>query len=430
MAEAGPLRIALLTHSVNPRGGVVHTVELAQALHDAGHDVTVLAPALPGQRLFRPLRCAVELVPAAPPPGGDAAGRVRRMVRSRIDAYVAHLSAWPRRHEIDVWHAHDGIGGNALADLARWGELAPHCAVVRTVHHLDRFDDAVLMGWQARAWRSADRLLCVSRGWVEAMAEQEGARADEVHNGVCLERWRPPAAIGAARRAAEAHSLRGLGVRPGAQVVLAVGGIEERKNTLRLLQAFVRLQAQSPADRQLVIVGGASLLDHDAYAREFAAAVAGCGLRSGPGEDLLPTGPVDDALMPALFRRCSLLAMPSLREGFGLVVLEALASGAPVLVSRRAPFTEYLDDGLAEFVDPLNVVSIAEGLARALARGRGDHRLPAAQALCERYGWPASARRHAAIYRDTLTRRRAQRPPAEPTAPSIHPPRGPLQLVF
>ena len=58
-----PLRIALLTHSVNPRGGVVHTLELANALHDRGHQVTMLAPARPGQTLFRTPRCAVELVP-------------------------------------------------------------------------------------------------------------------------------------------------------------------------------------------------------------------------------------------------------------------------------------------------------------------------------------------------------------------------------
>jgi predicted peroxiredoxin len=47
------LRIALLTHSVNPRGGVVHTLELATALTALGHDVTVFAPAVPGETLFR-----------------------------------------------------------------------------------------------------------------------------------------------------------------------------------------------------------------------------------------------------------------------------------------------------------------------------------------------------------------------------------------
>ena len=49
-----PLRIALLMHSLNPRGGVVHTLELADALVQLGHDVTVIAAGRPGQKLFRP----------------------------------------------------------------------------------------------------------------------------------------------------------------------------------------------------------------------------------------------------------------------------------------------------------------------------------------------------------------------------------------
>ena len=65
MPEDASLRIALLTHSVNPRGGVVHTLELANALHAAGHAVTVFAPAAPGQRLFRDPACRVSLVPVA-----------------------------------------------------------------------------------------------------------------------------------------------------------------------------------------------------------------------------------------------------------------------------------------------------------------------------------------------------------------------------
>ena len=53
MCAIKALRIALLTHSVNPRGGVVHTLELARALHDSGHDVTVFAPARENEVMFR-----------------------------------------------------------------------------------------------------------------------------------------------------------------------------------------------------------------------------------------------------------------------------------------------------------------------------------------------------------------------------------------
>jgi glycosyltransferase involved in cell wall biosynthesis len=143
---------------------------------------------------------------------------------------------------------------------------------------------------------------------------------------------------------------------------------------------------------QLAIAGGASLLDHDAYARDFHAAAAAHGV----GDALVLTGVLPDAHMPALFRLADVLAMPSLNEGFGLVVLEALASGTPVVVPAIAPFTEYLDGTApAQWCDPLDADSIAAALRRALASAAFD----APPALCRRFGWPASAARHAALYR-------------------------------
>ena len=382
------MKIALLTHSVNPRGGVVHTIELAHALTDAGHDVTVMAPAAPGQAFFRPLRCRSELAPLT-----LRAGSVKQRVASRIDAFVTHLL--PRLAAgdgFDIWHAHDGIGGNALATLVERRLIG---GFVRTVHHLDRFDDAELMAWQERAVVAAQRVLCVSRLWCETLLRQAGIRAIEVQNGVDTQRFQPMPA------ATDAEVAQRLGVRDGAAVVLAVGGIEERKNPLRLLEAFAALRRQRP-DTQLLIAGGVSLLDHDAITREFHTAVSAQGLHLGPGGDVVLTGAVADPDMPALFRRADVLALPSLREGFGLVVLEALASGTPVVVSKIAPFTEYLDDALAEWADPLDGASIAAALRRALGRGRTREPGRAVRALCARYSWRASAGRHAAIYRETL----------------------------
>ena len=76
--------------------------------------------------------------------------------------------------------------------------------------------------------------------------------------------------------------------------------------------------------------------------REFAAALAASGL---PERAVIRTGPLPQALMPALYRAADALVFPSVKEGFGLVVLEAMASGVPVVTSRIAPFTEYLGDG-------------------------------------------------------------------------------------
>ncbi len=380
------LRIALLTHSVNPRGGVVHTLALGDALHDLGHAVTVFAPALPGQQMFRATRCAVELMPVAGAPSDVAA-----MVESRRDATIAHLGRRLLRQHFDVLHAQDGIGGNALASLQDRGLIA---GFLRTVHHLDHFADPRVMGWQRRAFVRAAQVLCVSQTWCDLLAREHGVDAALVHNGVDLQRYTRRADASDARVAAR-H-----GLRPGAPLILAVGGIEERKNTLRLLQAFALLRARQPL-AQLVIAGGASLLDHDGYAEAFRAELDASGMRVGAGEAVVITGTVPDADMPALFRLADALALPSLREGFGLVVLEALASGTPVVVSRTAPFTDYLggeEPGVC-WADPLNPASIARALQQAVEPARAAALAIAVPAVCLRHGWPASARRHVAIYR-------------------------------
>ncbi|APW40190.1 glycosyl transferase family 1 [Rhodoferax koreense] len=373
------LRIALLTHSVNPRGGVVHTLELAEALQAAGHVVTVFAPATAGQRMFRPVACELVLVPTAQTlPGVEA------MVASRIAAFVAYFSELLQHRSFDLFHAQDSISGNALANLRDQGLIE---GFVRTVHHLDVFDNPRLTAWQHRAFAEARQVLCVSRVWQDFLRDEHGIEAGLVHNGVNLRRYSPRPEPGDARVAVR-H-----GLRPGGAVVLAVGGVEERKNTRRLLAAFAALQVRRP-DTQLVIAGGASLLDHDAYARAFQADLAASGLRQGTGEDVVLTGPVRDADMPALFRLARVVAMPSLREGFGLVVLEALASGTPVVVSNIAPFTEYLGDAPVAWADPLDVPSITAALDTALQRA--PFALPA---VCRRFSWPASAAQHLAHYR-------------------------------
>ena len=124
------VKIGLLTHSVNPRGGVVHTLELAAALHAAGHDVTVFAPAAPGQTMFRPVAHAFARWCPWPSTPKD----LHEMVGARIQAFEQHLGARQDLRRFDVWHAHDGIGGNALANLCDAGRIE---GFVRTVHHLD-----------------------------------------------------------------------------------------------------------------------------------------------------------------------------------------------------------------------------------------------------------------------------------------------------
>lgn len=379
------MKIGLLTHSVNPRGGVVHTIELAHALCDAGHDVTVMAPATPGQQFFRPLRCATELVSVTGTPTDMVA-----MVGSRIAAYVDHLTRLLERESFDVLHCHDGIGGNALATLQERGLIG---GFVRTVHHLDSFAQPQLMAWQHRSVHQARQVLCVSQLWRDVLQQEHGIAAIEVPNGVDAARYSP------APQSTDAPLAQRLGIRSNGLVLLCVGGVEERKNTLRVLQAFIQLRARMP-DLQLVVAGGASLLDHSGYARAFQALLQA----SGCSRDVLLTGPLADADMPGLFRLADVVAMPSLREGFGLVVLEALCSGVPVVASHIAPFTEYLQAGDCSWADPLDAASIAHAIEHALTHADSRRIALSATRLATRFSWQRSAALHASIYRNLMTK--------------------------
>ena len=312
-----PLAIGLLTHSVLPRGGVVHTLELAGALARRGHAVTVMAPAGPGQAMFRQPGGPDAPVEVALLPTGRIHGTLVEQVRQRIDAISAGLPPVLARGGFDLLHVHDSLGGNALADLADNGYPLPPW--LRTVHHLDDFAEPRLNEWQARAWSSAGDIACVSDTWCDHMQARHGRRPQRLHNGVDLARFQPRGEPG------DAAALLAMGLRPG-PVCLAVGGVEHRKNSQRLLLAFAALRAIDPAwaDTRLVMAGGASLLDHGEAQGRWADTLATLGWREGPDQPVWRTGPLPDALLPALMRRARVLAMPSLMEGFGLVAIEEI----------------------------------------------------------------------------------------------------------
>jgi glycosyltransferase-like protein len=389
------LRIGLLMHSLNPRGGVVHTLELADALVARGHAVTVFAAAQPGQSLFRPTLAEVSIAPLPTVPQG-----LVPMVGARMAALADHLRQWPELAHFDVLHSQDSITANALATLQDEGRIP---GFVRTVHHLDHFDEPQLSTWQTRGVRSATQVYCVSALWQAVLARDWSVAAERVPNGVNLLRYTPHVDAEQAQR--DAAVLRQLGVQAQGPVWLAVGGVEARKNTVRLLQAFTQvaqaLASQGAPAPQLVIAGGASLLEHDAYAREFNALLQAHEM--APGQRLAQrvrlTGTLPDAALPALYRRASALAMVSLREGFGLAVLEALACGTPAIASRIAPFTEHLHVDEVLWADPIDADDIARALWRSLDPAHTIPVLRTARQVCERMSWAASAERHESLYR-------------------------------
>jgi glycosyltransferase-like protein len=375
---SGRLKIAILAHSTLPRGGVVHALELADALVGLGHDCAVHAPDPRGAGFFRDVACETVSVAARP-----AHSDLRTMVEQRIADYVKHFETAAHRR-FDLFHAQDALSANALATLKERGLIE---RFVRTVHHIDAFSDPIVAALQNRAIRTADRHLVVSEAWRRRLQADFGIEASVVGNGVDRRRFSPDVDGG------EDALRTKLRLGPG-PIVLAVGGVEERKNTLRSLQAFAGVRRRHP-HAQFVIAGGASLLDHDAYQRRYVVAKAALDLPPG---SIVEAGPMSDADMPRLYRLADVLAFPSVKEGFGLAVLEAMASGAPVVAPRIAPFTEYLSAGDVEWCDPYDIRSIGAAIERALWTPHRAALIANGAEVAARHDWRRVARAHLPVY--------------------------------
>jgi glycosyltransferase involved in cell wall biosynthesis len=174
----------------------------------------------------------------------------------------------------------------------------------------------------------------------------------------------------------------GIGGRP---YVLSVGTLQPRKNYVRLIRAFSQLTNHSSL--QLLIAGGRGWLYQDIFAEA-----------EKHGDRVRILGFVDEADLPALYRNAALFAFPSLYEGFGLPVLEAMACGVPVVCSNASSLPEVAGDA-ALLVSPLDT----DGLAGAMARVLGDadlRRELIARGLAQaaRFTWEQAARQLMATF--------------------------------
>ncbi len=163
-------RVALVTYSTKPRGGVVHTLSLAEALCAARADVTVVALGDPAAGFFRPVAAPHVIVPAPPP-----AVTLEERVFQSVDALTDGLASLAGR--FDVLHAQDCIAARAAVRV-RDGLGGP--PVVRTVHHVDDFTTPALIDCQRRAILEPNVVLVVSQHWRALLREEKGVDAGAV----------------------------------------------------------------------------------------------------------------------------------------------------------------------------------------------------------------------------------------------------------
>lgn len=293
-----------------------------------------------------------------------------------------------------VVHLH-AIGPGFFTPLARllgFRVLATHHAADYDRPKWGRFGRWFLKTGERMIARFANDVICVSSTIEANMAAEHPSRK---HHYVTIRNGAPSRSSSILPLVS--GILEKLGVKPGG-FVLAVGRLDATKGFHDLLRAF---EIAAPAGLKLVIAGGGP--PGDAYATE---------LTTHGSNSIVFAGILPAVDVRALYASAALFVHPSHLEGFPLVVLEAIASDTPLLVSRIAPHLELGLDA-ASYFD----VGAIDQLAARLSQGEFDRVRPALRAGIMAEGdWDRIAERHHAI----LVRRDRRRP-VKRAAPSIQP---------
>jgi glycosyltransferase involved in cell wall biosynthesis len=260
----------------------------------------------------------------------------------------------------------------------------PETAPLATRRWLRRLD---------RALRQAAEVVVPSAATREDLIEMypvDPERVTVIHHGVDRERIQP-----ASEEEVE-RVRRRFGVK--GRYVLFLGGLEPRKNLPRLVRAFARTET----DASLVIAGASVSWNPEGRA-ELDRALAS--MDRAHRARIVLTGYLGTREKVALMTGAEALAFPTLYEGFGFPLLEAMACGTPILTSNVSSLPEVAGDA-ALYVDPLNEGAIADGLDRLL----GDaafrrHLIAAGTHRLEAFSWSASARAHAEVLHRAAGRR-------------------------
>jgi glycosyltransferase involved in cell wall biosynthesis len=364
------MRIGLLTYALERAPGGIgrYTRELRDGLRRAGADVVLLEA---GQ-------------------GGSGTQSRRLPGAGRLPLLMtlgqAEIGWLARRERLDVVHDPTGTAPLLLTGARR----------VITVHDVVPYvapSTSTVLDWLIyRLW------LPLVAGKMDAIVTvSEHSRRDIVrHLNVDPSRVHAvPSAAGAHFRPVDRSCSAAVARRHGitGPYLLYVGSVEARKNLPRLLEAYARLRRRSTR-WQLVVVGARTWK----YGPVFETV-----RRLGLEPHVRFTGFVRDEELPALYSGADLFVFPSLYEGFGLPILEAMACGAPVITSACSSLPEVAGTA-AILIDPLDVETLGDAIWRVLDDRRlADSLRQRGLARAAQFRWDRTVEQTLAVYRSTFS---------------------------
>lgn len=362
------LRVGIVCpYSFDVPGGVqFHVRDLAEHLIGAGHHVSVLAPADPGTPVPGYLEAAGRAVPV------KYNGSVARLTFGPVSA--ARVRRWLAEGEFDVLHLHEPIAPS-LSLLALWLATGP---IVATFHTANLRSRAMQVA-QPLVRPSLEKVsarIAVSEDARRTVVEHLGGDAVVIPNGVFVDRF---------AAAPTDPAWTGTAQRP---TVAFVGRIDEpRKGLPVLAQALPALLAARPGLRVLVLGRG-----------EAEEVLAGLGPHAAAVELL---GALDDDAKARLLRSADLYVAPHTGgESFGIVLVEAMSAGAPVVASDLGAFRRVLDDGDLGVLFGVGDAGALAAAVLGLLDDPAGRRAQAARAAAavRRYDWSRVADQVLAVY--------------------------------
>ncbi|MBO8141713.1 MAG: glycosyltransferase family 4 protein [Firmicutes bacterium] len=372
-------------------GGLArHVAHLSRALAEAGHQVVVLTQEAPGAPA-REMDGGVEVhrLSVGPPAPRDFPGWVMRLNFEMVERAV-QLFACGRR--FDLVHAHDWLAAYAGKAL-KHGLAVPLVATIHATEHgrnnglhtdLQRHIGEVEWWLTYEAWR----VICCSRFMEHEVRRVFQTPADKIRvvpNGV--EPPRPP-------DPAKDEAFRARFAAPHEAIVFFLGRLVHEKGVQVLLEAAPAILARHPETRFVIAGEGPAKDGLEARARQL-----------GVDSRVVFYGYAGDRERDSFLRIAQVAAFPSLYEPFGIVALEAMAAGTPVVATATGGFQEIVRHGqngllavpgsAQSLADNIVALLVAPGFAEKLRR----------QALAdarEKYGWPTVAARTVEVYEDVL----------------------------